>query len=149
MEIFYYFYNVIFPVWLLWLFPIIWLIVIPGNFIIDSLVLLFSMYILRINDKKQFYKRNILKIYIFGMISDIIGSLFMALLMLVFNIGITSDELYLTIPGVLVSSVFIFIFNYFITFRKLDKKNRLKLSLIFAITTAPYTFMIPLNWIYY
>ena len=50
-------YNIIFPVWMLWLFPIVWLIVIPGNFIIDSLVLLANMYVLKISNKKEFYKK--------------------------------------------------------------------------------------------
>jgi len=141
-------YNVIFPVWLLWLYPLLWLIVIPGNFLIDSLVLLASMYILKINDKKQFYKKSILKIFSFGILSDIIGTLYMFLMMFIFEIGTMGDELSLTIPGVFISAVMIFIFNYFITFRKIDNKQRLKLAIIFAVVTAPYTFLIPMNWIY-
>lgn len=141
-------YNVLFPIWLLWLYPLLWLIIIPGNFIIDSLVLLLSMYILKINNKKQFYKKSILKVFLFGMLSDIIGTLYLFLMMFVFEIGNMGDELYLTTPGVIVSALMIFIFNYFITFRKINKKERLKLSIIFAVATAPYTFLIPLNWIY-
>ena len=97
-------YNVLFPVWMLMMFPGMWLIILPGNFIIDSLVLLITMKILNYADKKMFYKKHILMI---------------------------------------------FIFNYFITFKKLDKKERLRLSLIFAIITAPYTYLIPTSWIYY
>ena len=70
-------YNVLFPFWMLLLFPQVWLIVLPGNFIIDSLVLIMSMLVLKISEKKQFYKRHILKIYGFGMLSDIIGSAYM------------------------------------------------------------------------
>ena len=95
-----------------------------------------------------FYKKNILKVYLFGMLADIIGALLIFFMFFVLQIGVSSDELYLTIPGVLLSSIMIFIFNYFITFKKLDKKNKLKLSLIFAIITAPYTFLIPISWIY-
>ena len=65
------------------------------------------------------------------------------------EIGVMGDEWYLTIPGLLIASGLIFVFNYFITFRKLDNKTRLKLSLIIAIITAPYTFLIPSSWIYY
>ena len=36
-------YNVLFPVWMLMMFPGMWLIILPGNFIIDSLVLLITM----------------------------------------------------------------------------------------------------------
>ena len=140
-------YNVLFPIWLLMLFPACWLFIIPGNFIIDSLVLIISMYALKINDKKQFYKKNILKIFIFGFLSDIIGSLFL-LLMFVLEIGQMGDEPYLTIPGLVISAVMIFLFNYFVTFRGTDKTSRLKLTLIFAVVTAPYTFLIPSSWLY-
>ena len=49
-------YNVIFPFWMLYLFPVMWLVIIPSNFLIDSLVLIISMFALKIADKKQFYK---------------------------------------------------------------------------------------------
>ena len=141
-------YNVIFPFWMLLLFPQIWLIVLPGNFAIDSIVLLFSMIVLKIENKKQFYKKQIFKIFIFGMLSDFIGSAYMFFMMLVFDVGHMGDELYLTIPGFIISAVMIFILNHFITFRNTDRKLNLKLSLIFAVFTAPYTFFIPSSWLY-
>ena len=140
-------YNVLFPFWMILLFPQIWLIVLPGNFIIDSIVLIISMILLKIADKKQWYKRHIIKIYLFGMLSDIIGAGYMLLLMTVFDVGRRDDELYLTAPALVISSVLIFILNYFITFKKLDKLLRLKLSIIFALVTAPYTFLIPSSWL--
>ena len=142
-------YNVLFPFWMLMLLPQLWLIVIPGNFIIDSAVLLISLAILKITDKKQWYKKHILKIYAFGMLSDVIGSAYMLLLMIGFEVGSMGDELYLTLPALFISAALIFVFNYFITFKKTDKKLRLKLSLIFAIATAPYTFLVPSSWLYY
>ena len=142
-------YNVLFPFWMLLLFPQMWLIVLPGNFIIDSAVLLISLAILKIPDKKQWYKKHILKIYAFGMLSDIIGSAYMLLLMIVFEVGSMGDEPYLTVPALLISAALIFVFNYFITFKKTEKKLRLKLSLIFTIVTAPYTFLVPSSWLYY
>ena len=141
-------YNVLFPIWLLLLFPITWLIVIPGNFIIDSLVLIISMNILKIDNKKEFYKKKIIKIFIFGMISDIIGTIYLFIMQFIFEIGIRGDEIYLTLPGMIISTIMIFIFNYYVTFKNIDKKERFKLSIIFAIVTAPYTFLIPTNWIY-
>jgi len=130
-------YNALFPFWMILLFPQLWAIVIPGNFIIDSIVLIISMLVLKMSDKKQFYKRHIFKIYGFGMLSDIIGSAYMYLLMWKFNVGSMGDELYLTLPALLISAVLIFVFNYFITFKKIEKALRWKLSLIFAIVTAP------------
>lgn len=52
-------YNVLFPVWMLLLLPPLWLVVIPGNFIIDSIVLLVSLAILKIGERKQFYKTHL------------------------------------------------------------------------------------------
>lgn len=140
-------YNVLFPVWMLFLFPAMWLIILPGNFLIDSLVLLIAMYALKLADKKSFYKKHILKIFAFGMLADIIGSGVMFALLLL-EISTSADELYLTIPAMLLSAALIYVFNYFVTFKHSDKELRHKLSLTFAIATAPYTFLIPTSWIY-
>ena len=141
-------YNVLFPFWMLLLFPQLWLIVIPGNFIIDSFVLIISMFCLKIQDKKVFYKQNILKIFGFGILSDMVGSAYMLIMMIYLQIGRMGDELYLTLPALLISAVCIFMLNYFVTFRKCDKHLRVKLSLTFAIITAPYTFLVPSSWLY-
>lgn len=141
-------YNVLFPFWMLMLFPQTWLVVLPGNFIIDSLVFLISLAVLKIADKKQWYKKYIFKIYAFGMLADIIGAAYMLFMLTVFEIGRMGDELYLTLPGLIISAALIFVFDYFITFRKVDKALRLKLSLVFAIVTAPGTFLIPSSWLY-
>ena len=141
-------YNVLFPFWMLMLMPLLWLVVLPGNFIIDSLVLLAGMALLKIADRKQFYKKHIFKIFAFGMLSDLIGATYMLVLMVGFHVGNMGDEPYLTIPALIISAIMIFIFNYFVTFRKLEKPLRIKLSLIFAIVTAPYTFLVPSSWLY-
>ena len=140
-------YNVLFPFWMLMMFPMAWLIVLPGNFIIDSLVFLISMMALKIVDKKQWYKKHIWKIYAFGMLSDIIGSAYMLFMVFLLEVGQMGDEPYLTIPALVISAGMIFVFNYFITFRKQDKAVKLKLALIYAIVTAPYTFVLPLPFI--
>ena len=141
-------YNVLFPFWMLLLFPQVWLFVLPGNFIIDSLVLLISIFLLKIENKKGFYKENILKIFGFGMLSDIIGSAYMLIMMICFEIGRMGDEFYLTLPALVISAVCIFLFNYYITLKNYDKKVRFRISLIFAVVTAPYTFLIPSSWLY-
>ena len=146
-------YNALFPVWMVLLFPQAWLIIIPGNFIIDSVVLIISMAVLKVADKKLCYKQCILKIFGFGMLSDIIGSAYMILMIVMdalyewdlFSMG---DEPLLTIPALIISAALIFVFNYFVTFKKMDKPLRLKMSIIFAVVTAPYTFLIPSSWVY-
>lgn len=140
-------YNVIFPFWAILLFPQSWLIVLPGNFVIDSIILIISMFLLKISDKKQCYKLNIFKIFIFGLLSDIVGSGYMLLMSIVFQLGITGEEFYLTIPALIISTACIFALNYFVTFKNTNKILRLKLSLIFALFTAPYTFLIHTSWL--
>lgn len=140
--------NVLFPFWMLVLYPMTWFVVLPGNFIIDSLVLLVSMVLLGVADKKQCYKKYILKIFAFGMLSDIVGGIYMFLMLAVFEVARMGDELFLTVPAIVISAVLIFVLNYFITFRKAEKSFRLKMSLIFALVTAPYTFLIPNSWIH-
>lgn len=141
-------YNILFPVWFLILIPQLWLVILPGNFIIDSLVLMISMYALKMTEKKQWYRQHILKIFVFGMLSDIIGAAYLFLTAFILELGIMGDELYLTGPALLISAAMIFIFNYYFTFKKDALALRIKFSLIFAIVTAPYTFLIPSSWLY-
>lgn len=142
-------YNVVFPFWMLILFPQMWLVVFPANFIIDSLVLLIAMFMLKVEDKRQLYKQSILKIFISGMLADVIGSAF-ALLAFYLLKGVAEDPtvIYITLPAVIISAALIFAANYFITFKKADPTLRLRLSLTFAIATAPYTFLTPIEWMY-
>jgi hypothetical protein len=140
-------YNVLFPFWMIMLIPTTWFIVIPGNFLIDSLVLLIAMKLMHIESKKQFYWKHIWKIFVFGIISDLIGSALL-FLSVVLEFTTMGDELYITIPAMIVSSICIYLFNYCITFRKDDRDIRFKMALTFAIVTAPYTFLIPSSWLY-
>lgn len=145
-------YNVIFPLWMILLFPQMWLVVLPGNFLVDSLVLLISLAALGIPAKKRWYKHCILKIFGFGLLADAIGAGYMLLMLLVFEAGSGGSELILSLPALVISGVMIFVLNYFFTFdivgtHILDKPLRLKMSLIFAVVTAPYTFLVPAGWL--
>ncbi len=141
-------YNVLFPLWMLMLFPITWLIILPGNFIIDSIVLVVCMFALKVENKKSLYKSCILKIFLFGLLADAVGALYMIIIMFCFEVGNMGDELYLTLPALIISAALIFVFNYYVSFRKHDKKLRFRTSLAFALVTAPYTFLYPSRWLY-
>ncbi len=142
-------YNIFFPIWMILLMPTAWILALPINFVVDSIVILISMRAMRIADKKTLYKKSILKVWIFGFVADIIGALCILGAMYFFRLDIRGDELFLTIPALLVAAIFIFIFNYAISFKSYEKGTRLRMALNLAIFTAPYTFLIPLNWIYY
>ena len=141
-------YNILFPIWFLLFIPITWVVVLPANFVIDSLVILITMKMIGVKFKKRMYKESILKVWGFGFLSDIIGAAFLFVTMWILELAVPGEDyLYLAI-AVLISAIFIFIFNYKISFKGYDRNTRFKMALSLAILTAPYTFLIPLDWIY-
>ena len=65
------FANVIFPTWMLGLIPsVIWLIMIPANFIVDSLVIIGWTTVKKISDWKSVWSKSIWRLWIFGFIAD-------------------------------------------------------------------------------
>ncbi len=155
------YYNVLFPIWLILIFPPIIFILIPGNFIIDSLVLLIGMAILKLSNRKKIYSQNIMKIVIIGFLSDIIGSLLL-LLTLFFRLDFIEDisqaiswnpftnvfAVFYILFAIFISALLIFIFNKKYCFKELEEKSRKYLSLMIAILTAPYIFLMPSQWLY-
>ena len=138
--------SVSLPFWILMFVPFMWLIILPANFLIDSLVLLISVKVLKLNDYKKVYKDNILKIFLLGMASKIIGILALFVMTYILSSGKTGAELYYTIPSLFISGTLIFVSNYLFTFNSIDKKLRFKLSLMLAILTAPYLLVLPISW---
>ncbi|WP_136479662.1 hypothetical protein EPD62_003220 [Acetivibrio thermocellus] len=163
-------YNIIFPIWFLLFLPPVIIITLIGNFIIDSLVIMACFFVFRLgnikNNLKTFYNKSILKVWIFGFLADIIGA------SILFLLGTTGNSLKLPnglITGInydpfshpvavttiifsmLISAVFIFVFNYKFTFKKQieDKKLRLKVVITIAIITMPWTFLLPTKWFYH
>jgi hypothetical protein len=162
-------YNIIFPIWLLIFFPPIIFITLAGNFVIDSLVILacVSIFKLAINseERKSFYKNSIIKVWLFGFLADIIGAAILFILGILGEYFGLSYELVSAIDfdpfsnplavmvivfAMLVSALFIFLYNYKITFRELIKDNsvRFKVALTIAIVTMPWTFLLPTKWFY-
>lgn len=150
-------------------FPPVILITLAGNFIIDSLVIYACYFIFKLADTttviKAFYKESIFKVWIFGFLSDLIGgAILFATGILGDSIGISYEissainfdpfshptAVAIIIFAMLVSALFIFLFNYKITFRKqiTDKHKRLKVALTIAIVTMPWTFLLPTKWFY-
>lgn len=154
-------YNLIFPVYLLWLIPPVIFIVGILNFIIDSVVVLITEKVLKMEDIFSKYKKVIFKVWGFGFLSDFIGAFFlfcMSSLVSNLNIPIKYNIDYnpfgniyaflITILGILISGVLIFIFNKKFSFKKVDMTERQKyvLSLAMAIVTSPYLFLLPASF---
>lgn len=165
------FNNVIFPIWLLWLIPVTWIVILPANFIIDLAVIVLTLKYLKEEDIKNKAKSVIFKTWMLGFTADFIGTAIMFLSNIIdFDMNtsfgkwwyhnITNavayspfDNLYSFLwvsISVAAAGFLIYVFNFKIAFKKLDieieKKRKLALSM--AIFTAPYLFYIPTAWFY-
>ncbi len=152
-------YNVLFPVWLMYLWPtVIWLIIIPGNFLVDSLVLILAMSYFKFGqDRKLVWKKSILPVWLFGFLSDLMGAVLIYVLMCLLGAAAPQLNTFLSpggqliaLPGILLAGVLIYFFNRNFSFRKTDltPEQIKKLSLALAVWTAPYTMLIPVEWLY-
>ena len=166
-------YNLIFPIWLLWVIPITWLVVLPANFLIDLLVVVLTMKYLKVQEIKMNAKSVILKVWIFGFIADFIGTAAMFMANVIdsnfdFNTplgqwwynNITNAVSYNPFENiyslvwvtacVIITSCFIYLFNYKFCLKKstLDDEHKKKLALSLAIFTAPYLFYLPTAWFF-
>ncbi len=147
--------NLIFPMWGLFLFPsvfIIWLLL--GNFIIDSAVLLITMAVFKYDGKWKLWRSNIILIWIFGFLSDLIGALVNLAVCALFSSFTSLDfDAFLktptaqifALPGIIAAGTAIYLFNYSVTFRKssLDRGQIHRLAFWLAVITAPYTMLLP------
>ena len=164
-------YNLIMPIWLLVIFPVTWIVVLPLNFLIDTLLLKLTMKHLNIEKRKEIYKMTILKTWVCGFLADFIGA---ALLLIppFYLSGVVStdttfgvivdklcqiminpfDNVYsftITVVAVIITAYFIYLFNYKFTLKKsfdqghLDDKQMRKIALSMAVFTAPYVFFLP------
>lgn len=146
-------YNVIMPIWLIFLYPtLLWLLILPLNFLIDSLVVLVVKRVRKIEPTRRVWQASILKVWIFGFLSDFLGAGVVLLMELLFS-GVINTYRFpgltlISIPGVLIAGVLIYVFNRYVSFRRceLDIKDVKALALSLAIATAPYTMLIPVTF---
>ena len=145
-------YNVMFPIWFFFFFPIVWLLILPVNFLVDSLVVLLSAKRQKLEMPKSLWKKHILPVWGIGFLSDLIGAgLTFGLYLLCadlldLNVHLFPGATLISIPGTILAGVLIYFLNRKLTFRKsqLDPAAIHKLCLHLAIFTAPYTMLIPL-----
>lgn len=157
-------YNILLPLWLIIFWPsYFWLILIPLNYIIDRVVLRWSLG--DRPDKGLFCRNNTWKICLAGFFSDFAGAAIMLIISLIagehtdklYNIGHAvmfdpfSDFLGLLIVAacIAVSAACI----YFIDKRVLrkaglDLEQAKRSSLRLALITAPYLYLFPSQLLY-
>ncbi len=162
--------NVFFPIWMLWVLPITWLVIIPINAIIDGLVLLFTTAHLSIEDRKNFILRILPKTVLVGFISDIIASIPLVLLAIIWNPDTNTkigkwwlenispiqynplDNIFsvlIVLVCVILGGFLIYFLNRKFVLKKLEITDCEKFVLArnMAIFTAPHLFLMPFNWL--
>lgn len=156
-------YSIVFPIWSLLIYPIVWVAILPINVVIDTIVLLIGFKCLKVNNALEKYKKVIIKVWLFGILSVIIGSL---VLLIPFGSAgsvytkMSSGNVWspyentayiLSISlAILISMILIYLLNYRVSFKKvgLERKNAKKLALLLAIFTAPWMLLCPINIVY-
>lgn len=166
-------YNMIFPLWLLWIFPVTWIVVLPANLLIDLLVLSLSMRCLKLDGRKEIAKKAVLKVWIAGFVSDFIGTIMMVCAVLIDSFldyqsplgawwyenmtNAVSLNPFETLPAflwtaacILISGICIYQLNFRLALKKAmpDTAIRKKLALSLAVFTAPYLFLLPTAWFF-
>ena len=161
-------YNLLLPIWLLIFFPSwLWLLLIPANYLIDRLVLGWSLG--DMPEKSLFCRNNNWKICLAGFASDFAGAILLfALNQLMF--GMNDDvnsfiskaadglmfnpfsnvlSLIIVIAAIALSAVCIYKLDKRILIKAgLDIDQAKKSSIRLAVITAPYVYLIPSEWFY-
>ena len=157
-------YNVLLPIWLLWIFPQMWLFILPGNLLIDCLVLTVTLLVLKHQNKRAVVRQLWLKFWLLGFLADFIGILWMMLALLIVSNAEANSWWYeslsyamcnpfghpaaflWTLAGVALAGYCIYRFD-----RRgmkncilLNEGEKHKIALAMAVITAPWLFFIPL-----
>ena len=146
-------FNILFPVWLFYLLPTgMWLLILPANFLLDSLVLYLAARYLHLEAGKL-WQQSIVRVWLLGFISDFLGALLILAAALLqdkicpgWNTFYFPGATLLAIPGVILSAGCIYFFDRRFAFTKtgLDEKQTAVLCRFLAVFTAPYAMLIPL-----
>lgn len=149
--------NIGFHPTFLFLFPSLWLISLPLNFVVDSIVLLIGFKAFGKEKVRRNWRRSILLSWIIGYVSDVIAALMMFAAQYIaenFDIDIITNPFEGVIPfavtllSVATAGVLIYFFNlkFALSRTELEKPQKKKVALLMALATAPYLFFIPVQF---
>ena len=152
-------YNIIFPMWSIYLFgllfPALLLILLPANFIADTLVLLFLFWRLKLPERKALYWKSIWKVWGFGFLADILSSgIFLGISEMVdfweYEVNVylpysSVPSFLFTTAAVATAGVFIYFFHMKYVWRKIEisEAQKKKIAWGMAVLTAPYLMYLP------
>lgn len=150
-------YNVAFPIWLLLVYPSWWIVILPLNFLVDSLVLLGIAKFAKLPLLKAQFWKVIWKVWWVGFLSDMIGALLLFYFVLwkapetdfiaalVGNPFLHWKALLLVITATLLSGRMIYFLNLRWSLKQLNcsQQQKRKIARYLAYWTAPYLFIFP------
>ena len=147
-------YNLIFPMWGIYfyaiVFPYFYVLLLPANFIVDTVMLLILFFVFKVPEKKELYWDGIWKTWGFGFLAD-----FAAAGVLVGISGAMPFNIYAPISsvgaflfatfGVVLAGVLIYFFHIKFVWKgiALEEGKKKKIALGMAILTAPYLMYLP------
>ena len=155
------FYNILLPIWFLVFLPSpLWILLIPGNYLIDYLILRHCQKKLMI--EKDFADKNAWKVCLAGFFSDLIGALFLFAWFVLLDEGEGLQilnalnlnpfrniyALLITLAGIAIAGVMIYLLNNLIFSKKIGRENSRYIALRMALWTAPYLFLLPMDIFY-
>lgn len=152
-------YNIIFPASMLYfgalLFPVLLCVLLPANFLADTVMLLLLFYFMKLPRKASLYKKMILKTWGFGFLADFIAST--AMYIISSGIRLPFEVYGSTLPwknpggflfitaGILLAGILIYLFQQKIVLEDvvLEERQKHRLALGMAVLTAPYLMYFP------
>ena len=159
-------YNLLLPIWLIVFIPTwLWLLLIPANYLIDRVVLRWSLGSLE--DKGLFCRKHTWKICLAGFLSDFAGAMLLlaAALLMSRGAGDTFVEdaaggimmdpftnvlsFIITIAAIALAAACIFLLDKMILSKAgLTAEQAKKSAIRLAVITAPYLYLIPSELLY-
>ena len=153
-------YNMILPLWLLWIFPQVWFLLLPGNLLIDTEVLLCALLALRRPDKGRLMKR----LWWRGFAADAAGVAWLLLALILWDMNVCRRRAFWqkwlegvmgdpfshpvaflwTLAAVAIAGVCIYYLDKKpMRAAGLTDREAHRAALALAIVTAPWAFLIP------
>ena len=161
-------YNILLPIWLIIFFPSwLWLILIPANYLIDRIVLKWSLG--ELPDKGLFCRKNTWKVCLAGFLGDFAGAIVLFFVSQLLSglggkrfsflqmagEGIMFDPftnvlaVLIIIAAIALSAACIYNLDKRILGKtELDHEQVKQAAFRLALFTAPYLYLIPSRWFY-
>ena len=150
------FYNLIFPIFILFIIPPYLILAIIGNLLIDGLIVYIVLKLNKVEFLSNNFTKTVFKVFLLGYLADIIGAIILIGIYSLFEptIGyyhIWNNPLSVIVHLIVVGFVgyLIYMFNkYMLNKTIIDEIVIFRLALSLAIITAPWTFLISASLFY-